>query len=112
MFPKDGANALAHDIEAAAFIAEDIAPAASARRLPLRVFSECNGPRARNHDNTRITGSCARKSDAGIVCHYDPLCIKQFAQQRGLIIRPAAHTQTGRPESQSGRLHSGALCRL
>src|SRR5580700_4409006 len=93
---KHRAQRLTHQIEPSALVAENVSPAACARRFSLTIAAKRDrpGPRDRNHSGFAGRRACQR--DKRIVRHHVALRLDQFANVRVFIGRAAAESQAGR----------------
>src|SRR5207245_1050507 len=62
-----GAQGLSRDVEASAFVAEDVSPAPRSRGLAGGVAAEHERARAGDSSDARLAGSCAGKSYESVV---------------------------------------------
>src|SRR5258708_5477724 len=99
---------MTHQIESAAFVAENVAPSSGARGAAVGIAAESHRPRAGDADYSRFTGGRARKRDQGVVGDRVLFRSDDFARERFLVGGAAAEAETGGSErgvGESGATH-------
>ena len=87
MLAQRGAHGLACDIETAAFVAINVAPAARPRRFATSVFAVSDGTSACDDDDAGFALKRAGERDLRVVRDVEPVGFDQFGQTR--LCRPA-----------------------
>src|SRR5712664_4206223 len=92
---KCGAQGLSRDVESAAFVAEDIAPAAGAGRPAAGIAAEGERPGAGDGSETPLSRGRAGGRYESVVGDDELVGGKDLGKQRLLVVGSAAHAEAG-----------------
>ena len=105
------AHRLAHNVESASFVAEQISPAAGTRRLTRGIPAEGDRASAGDRHDTRLSGGRAGKRNERIVRH-DQFPGRQNRGENGLLVgRSAAHAEACGLEMYLAQIELSLLAR-
>src|SRR5436309_7980267 len=99
-----GAQRLSRNVEASAFVAENVAPAAGARRPSGGVAAERKRAGAGYSDDPWLAGCRSGEGDQAVMRDDQRVGGKDLGKQRLFVFRSAAHTEAGRLIASLGRV--------